>query len=172
MFEGLPDKFIGSCNSGQDVSTWVNKFRLVSDIKSWDKSKQLKILELWLDGQAYEWFKKFKNRLPDADIEASLTSLINEFNRVKIGTLRDLLEMNPIKGKSISSFNSRFVEIWNTIPINYYTEKIGKETYLLKVLGIDREVWWKLAQIADSKTPRSLIEEADMYYLIKLKYDN
>ncbi|PVU92394.1 hypothetical protein BB561_003855 [Smittium simulii] len=170
MFEGLPEKFTGNSNSEQDVSTWVDKFKLVSDIKAWDETTQLKILELWLDGQAYEWYKRFKERLPKVTIQSALMSLTSEFSRTKIGTLRELLEIDVEIDETIPIFNSRFMEIWNLIPPKYYTEEIVKETYLSKISEIDREIWWKLVQLADSKTPRSLMEEADTYYQIKMKY--
>ncbi|PVU93516.1 hypothetical protein BB561_003234 [Smittium simulii] len=172
MFKGLSEKFTGNPNAKLNVATWIDKFKLVSELKAWDKSTQIKVLELWLEDQAYEWFKKFKEKSSKTSIQVLLAALKKEFTVVSTVSLCELFDIELKANEKLIGFNDRFLKLWSSIPALHYTEEMVQETYLSKISKVDREIWWKLAEHAGTKSPRLLIEELTMFAKLKEKYDN
>ncbi|PVU91856.1 hypothetical protein BB561_004170 [Smittium simulii] len=172
MFEGLPERFTGNQFTTIHVNTWINKFKLVGEIKSWVETTQLKILELWLEGKAYEWFSLFKQKNEKLSIKTALLGLATEYSNKHSGSLKDLMEIKVLPEETVLEFNKRFLDNWSTIPVSHYTEEIVRDTYLSKLSDLDRKVWWNLIPTAENKTTKTLIQESDSYARVKTKYSN
>ncbi|PVU85917.1 hypothetical protein BB561_006868, partial [Smittium simulii] len=172
-FKGrLPKRFTGNQSTTIYVNTWINKFKLFGEIKSWDETTQLKILELWLEGKAYEWFSLFKQKNEKLSIKTALLGLATEYSNKHSGSLKDLMEIKVLPEETVLEFNKRFLDNWSTIPVSHYTEEIVRDTYLSKLSDLDRKVWWNLIPTAENKTTKTLIQESDSYARVKTKYSN
>ncbi|PVU89343.1 hypothetical protein BB561_005410 [Smittium simulii] len=59
LFEGLPAKFRGEWSDADTINIWIKNFKVISELKPWNESTQIKILEFWLEGKAIMWFENF-----------------------------------------------------------------------------------------------------------------
>ncbi|PVU89904.1 hypothetical protein BB561_005117 [Smittium simulii] len=148
MFEGLPKKFTGNTVSNQDVTSWV---------------KNLSFIRYQSLGQAYEWFKKFKELKPKNTIQNSLASLfLGIWGSIPIAYYTKEIVMNTYLSKNICNRQRDLEEITDTYfrIKKKYDNKSDK--ILITVNNLDKD-YNEVVEESNKSDPIKKLTQTDCY---------
>ncbi|PVU85984.1 hypothetical protein BB561_006847 [Smittium simulii] len=164
LFEGLPVKFRGDGTDTDTINIWIKKFKVISELKPWDESTQIKILELWLEGKAAIWFENFTENKKNKNTISLFKGLIKNFDDQNNQEQGDVIVLSGLLKKdheNIKDFNQRFRLYLKTIPKEERPTQLIKKIYLNALHLADREIWWNIVQMDEDLEYNDLIKRTE-----------